>query len=72
MHLQIVLGWLANMSGAPGFVRKCDYKATICDAFGSRHFKQRGAYKRFAAATGKGMLPSPYSNPGWSNEHIRL
>jgi formylglycine-generating enzyme required for sulfatase activity len=31
-----------------------------------------GAYKRFAAATGKAMPPAPYFNPGWSNEQMPI
>ncbi|MGO8817065.1 MAG: bifunctional serine/threonine-protein kinase/formylglycine-generating enzyme family protein [Terriglobia bacterium] len=31
-----------------------------------------GAYKRFAAATGKALPPAPCSNPGWSNEQMPM
>jgi len=31
-----------------------------------------GAYKRFAAATGKAMPPAAFSNPGWSNEQMPI
>ena len=31
-----------------------------------------GAYKRFAAATGKAMPPAPDFNPGWSNEQMPI
>jgi len=31
-----------------------------------------GAYKRFAAATGKTLPAAPFTNPGWSNEQMPM
>jgi hypothetical protein len=31
-YVSKAVGWLVNMSGAPGFVRECDYEGTVCNA----------------------------------------
>ena len=32
LFLRILAGWLLNAAGLPGFVRECDYDATVCKA----------------------------------------